>query len=132
MSGLVLRLAPNERVLINGVVIENGSRSNKIAIKTPNANVLRLRDAIHPDSVRTPVTRACYTAQLIITGDIDAEKGRDQLLTEIEQLIHVFIDPDSRRLLTEAGANVDSGNIYGAMRRLNTLLPREARLLAVS
>ena len=132
MSGLVLRLAPNERVLINGVVIENGSRSNKIAIKTPNANVLRLRDAIHPDSVCTPVTRACYTAQLIITGDIDASKGRDQLLTEIEQLIEVFIDPDSRRLLAEAGANVDDGNFYGAMRRLNALLPREARLLAIS
>ena len=59
-------------------------------------------------------------------------KGRDQLLIEIEQLIHVFIDPDSSRLMTEAGANVDSGNIYGAMRRLNALLPREARLLAVS
>ena len=132
MSGLVLRLAPNERVLINGVVIENGSRSNKIAIKTPNANVLRLRDAIHPDSVCTPVTRACYTAQLIITGDIEAEKGRDNLLIEIKQLMQVFIDPDSRRLLTEAGANVDDGNVYGAMRRLNSLLPREARLLAMS
>ena len=37
MSGLVLKLAPNERVLINGAVIENGDRRSKIAIKTPNA-----------------------------------------------------------------------------------------------
>ena len=46
MSGLVLKLAPNERVLINGAVIENGDRRSRIAIRTPNANVLRLKDAI--------------------------------------------------------------------------------------
>lgn len=34
MSGLVLKLAPNERVLINGAVIENGDRRSKISIKT--------------------------------------------------------------------------------------------------
>lgn len=63
MTGLVLKLAPNERVLINGAVIENGERRSKISIRTPNVNVLRLKDAIHPDEAKTPVTRACYIAQ---------------------------------------------------------------------
>ena len=49
MSGLVIKLGPKERVLINGAVIENGDKRSKISIKTPNANVLRLKDAIHPD-----------------------------------------------------------------------------------
>lgn len=48
MSGLVLKLAPRERVLVNGAVIENGDRRCRFSILSPNANVLRLKDAIHP------------------------------------------------------------------------------------
>lgn len=35
MTGLVLKLAPKERVLINGAVIENGDRRSRLAIMTP-------------------------------------------------------------------------------------------------
>ncbi|RJK97338.1 flagellar biosynthesis repressor FlbT [Paracoccus aestuarii] len=130
MSGLVLKLAPNERVLINGAVIENGDRRTKIAIKTPNVNVLRLRDAIHPDSARTPVTRALYIAQLILAGDAEPEEGRRQLLLAIEQLSQVFDDRDSRLLLADSTAAVVESNFYQAMRKLRDLIPRESRLFA--
>lgn len=132
MSGLVLKLAPNERVLINGAVIENGDRRTKIAIKTPNVNVLRLRDAIHPDSARTPVSRACYIAQLILSGDADPVEGRRQLLLAIEQLSQVFDDRDSRILMAEATQAAIDANPYQAMRKLRDLLPREARLFAAA
>jgi flagellar protein FlbT len=132
MSGLVLRLAPNERVLINGAVLENGDRATKIAIKTPDVNVLRLRDAIHPDSARTPVSRACYMAQMILTGDADPVEGRRQLLLAIEQLSQVFEDRDSRLLLADTTASILEGKMYPAMRKLRDLLPREARLFAIS
>lgn len=130
MSFLNLRLAANERVLINGVVIENGDRPTKIAIRTPNVKVLRLRDAMHPDDAKTPVSIACYTAQMILTGDIEPREGRRQLLVTIEQLSQVFTDQDSRQLLAEATEKVAEDKIYVVMRRLRDLLPREARLLA--
>jgi len=130
MSFLNLRLAPNERVLINGAVIENGDRATKIAIRTPNVKVLRLRDAIHPDNAKTPVSIACYTAQMILTGDIEPDEGRRQLLVAIEQLSQVFTDHDSRQLLAEATEKVAEDKIYVVMRRLRDLLPRETRLFA--
>ncbi|MCF3974235.1 flagellar biosynthesis repressor FlbT [Paracoccus salsus] len=130
MSGLVLKLAPNERVLINGAVIENGEKRSKISIKTPNVNVLRLKDAIHPDSATTPVTRACYVAQLILSGDADPREGGRQLLLAIEQLSQVFDDRDSRNLLACATRHAVDGNAYQAMRSLRELLPRESRLFA--
>lgn len=132
MSGFVLNLAPNERVLINGVVIENGDRSAKLAIKTPDASILRQRDAIHPDSACTPVSRACYIAQLILSGEADPTEGRQQLLLAIKQLSQVFQDRDSRQLLADATAGALGGNVYGAMRKLRDLLPRESRLFASS
>lgn len=130
MSGLVIKLGPKERILINGAVIENGDRRSKISIKTPNANVLRLKDAIHPDSVSTPVARVCYVAQLILSGDAEAQEGRQQLLRGIEQLSQVFDDPDSRRLLASASDSAVAGQIYQTLRKLRDLLPRENRMLA--
>lgn len=131
MSGLVLKLAPNERVLINGAVIENGDRRSKISIKTPNANILRLRDAIHPDKAQTPVGRICYICQLIITGDAEEDEGRQQLILGIEQLSQALADRDSHAILSGATAAVIERNYYSALKQLRGLLPRESRLLAV-
>lgn len=130
MSGLILKLAPGERVLINGAVIENGDRRSRIAIKSPNANILRLKEAIHPDDVATPVARVCYAVQLVLSGDADAPEGRRDVLRGIEQLLQVFSDSDSRQALDSATADVVAGNFYQALRRLRALLPQEARLLA--
>lgn len=130
MSGLVLKLGPHERVLINGAVVENGDRRSRIAIMTPNANILRLRDAIHPEEVNTPVRRVCYIAQLVLSGDADPEEARMQLLRGVEQLSQVLVDHDSRKQLALATAGILEDNHYQALKALRSLLPREERLFA--
>lgn len=130
MSGLVLKLGPHERVLINGAVIENGERRSRLAVMTPNAHILRLRDAIHPEEVTTPVRRVCYIAQLVLSGDAAPEQARLQLLRGIEQLSQVLTDHDSRAQLTAASRAVLEDQHYQALKALRTLLPREERLMA--
>lgn len=132
MSGLVLKLGPHERVLINGAVIENGDRRSRLAIMTPNAHILRLRDAIHPEEVNTPVRRVCYIAQMVLSGDADADTARLQLLRGIEQLSQVLTDHDSRTLLTQSTDSVLDGQYYQALKSLRGLLPREERLFAAT
>lgn len=129
-GGLILKLAPGERVLVNGAVIENGERRAKLAIKTPRANILRLSDALHPEQATTPVTRTLYLCQLILSGDLAAEEGRRRLLRALEELSQVFTDPDSRALLDRATAAAIAANEYGALKALRALIPREARLFA--
>jgi flagellar protein FlbT len=130
MSGLVLKLSPGERVLINGAVIENGDRRSRLAIMTPNAHILRLRDAIHPEQANTPVRRVCYIAQLVLSGDVTPTDARQQLLRGIEQLSQVLVDYDSRTQLSLATEAVLEDAHYQALKALRALLPREARLLA--
>ena len=130
MSGLVLKLAPRERVLINGAVIENGDRRSRISIKTPDANILRMRDAIHPGEANTPVRRVCYIAQLVLSGDAKPADARQQLLRGIEQLSQVLTDADSRKLLTTATQTVLDAQFYQTLKALRGLLPREERLMA--
>jgi flagellar protein FlbT len=131
MSGLVLKLGPRERVLVNGAVIENGDKRTRVCVLTPNAHILRLRDAIHPEEVNTPVRRVCYILQLVLSGDAEVGKAHTQVLRGIEQLSQVFRDGDSQRLLAEATAEVTAGRAYQALRALRALLPRETRLLQV-
>ena len=108
MPGLILKLGPGERVMVNGVVMENGPRRTRINILTPEANVLRLRD------------------------EADPAEARRQILAGIEQLSQVFDDPDSRARLTEATEHAIAERFYQSLKTLRTLLPREERLLAVS
>jgi len=130
MSGLVLKLGPRERILINGAVIENGDRRSRLAVVTPDANILRLRDAIHPEEATTPVRRVCYAAQLVLSGDADADETRLQLLRRIEELSQVLTDPDSRAHLAVATEAVIANRFYHCLKALRALLPREDRLLA--
>ena len=130
MTGLILKLAPHERVLINGAVVENGDRRSRLSIMTPNANILRLRDAIHPEQVTTPVRRVCYIAQLVLSGDAEPGDARQQMMRGIEHLSQALVDADSRKQLTVATAAILENQFYPALKALRSLLPREARLLA--
>ncbi|WP_300070624.1 flagellar biosynthesis repressor FlbT [uncultured Ruegeria sp.] len=130
MGGLVLKLAPKERVLINGVVIENGDRRSRFSIVTPEANVLRLRDAIHPNEANTPVRRVCYAAQLVLSGDMEPDHARQHLLRRVEELSQVFTDADSRRVLAKATDALVAEHYYKCLKSLRSLLPREERLMA--
>ena len=130
MSGLVLKLNPKERVLVNGAVIENGDRRSRLSILTPNANILRLRDAIRPDEVNTPVRRVCYIAQLVLSGDVAEDEAAPQIMRGIEQLSQALRDDDSRTHLDAATGAVERRDFYRALKALRNLMPREARLLA--
>lgn len=130
MSGLVLKLGPHERVLINGAVIENSDRRIRFSILTPAANVLRMRDAIDPQQVNTPVRHLCYMAQLMLSGDEIGEGSRLQLLRGIEEMTHMLTDADSRLLLAAATQGVLEDAPYQTLKALRALLPRERRLLA--
>lgn len=130
MSGLILKLGPRERVLINGAVIENGDKRSRLAIKTPGANILRLKDAIHPEEANTPVRRTCYAAQLLLSGDSEVEPTKRQVLRRIEELSRILTDHDSRSFLDTATAAISDEQYYRALKALRALLPREDRLLA--
>jgi len=129
MTGLVLKLGPHERVLINGAVIENGDKRSRLSVMTPNAHILRLKDAIHPGEATTPVRRVCYMAQLVLSGDAAAEEMRLPVLRAIEQLSQILTDADSRAQLALASKAIMGADFYPALKALRSLLPREERLL---
>lgn len=128
-GGLVLRLRPHERFLVNGVVIENGDRRARLRIRTQDAHVLRVRDALHPDEATTPVKRLYYIAQLAVTGEVSAEDTSAELIPGLEALRAAFGQTLCRETLDEALEDARSGRFYHVMRALSRVLPVEAALL---
>jgi flagellar protein FlbT len=128
-GGLVLRLRPFEKFLINGVVIENGERRAKLRVVTQDAHILRVRDAIHPDDANTPARRLYYIAQLAVAG----EAGRDAAMSELEPglmaLRDAFGDALSPAEIDAAIEDARAGRFYHVMRALARVLPKEQALL---
>lgn len=103
MSGLVIKLRPHEQIIINGVIIENGERKSRLRIVTENARIMRMRDTIDPITATTPLKRAHYLTQRVISGDLAASdasaqirqalaKGANSLGVETVEEIQQFID----------------------------------------
>lgn len=129
MSGLVIKLGPKERILINGAVIENGERRSRITVLTSRASILRLRDAIHPEDANTPVRRACYLAQLLLSGGLDTLTTQVRLEGQILSLADILRDPQSQDILARASIAATGENAYSCLKLLRQLLPLEERLL---
>ena len=129
MPGLILKLRAHEQILVNGVVMQNGERNARLIIKTPDAKILRLRDAIHPDEATTPVKRVCYVAQLAVAGETDIERAAKELGDGIAQLSSALNDIAGTEPLMEATTMLEQRNFYGVLRSLRKLLPLEERLL---
>ena len=132
MAGLILKLRAHEQILVNGVVMQNGDRNARLIVKTPNVHILRLRDAIHPDEVDTPVKRVCYIAQLAVAGEVDPQEAAGQLGRGIAQLRDALRGIQGSDALELAVEQLRRRNFYAVLRSLRRLLPIEAMLLARS
>ncbi|MEM9782789.1 MAG: flagellar biosynthesis repressor FlbT [Pseudomonadota bacterium] len=130
MPGLILKLRAHEQILVNGVVMQNGERNARLIVKTPDAKILRLRDAIHPDEVDTPVKRVCYIAQLVVAGEAEEEAAARDLDRGIGQLHAALGEVEGSDALDEALTALRRRNFYACLRHLRRLLPIEAALLS--
>lgn len=129
MAGLVLTLAPYEKVLIGGVVVQNGQKRAALRVEAGAAGVLRLSDAMHPDAARTPLTRCYYAAQLLLLGEAGpgGEAVLARLLSDAAAGFEGFAFSSP---LAEAARAARARAWFRVMRRLRPLLPQEAALLA--
>lgn len=90
MTGLVIKLKPNEKVLVNGVMLQNGDRAARIRIRSEDVSILRARDAIEKQDANTPLKRVYYIAQLALAGEADENQAADEILAGLTPLMSIF------------------------------------------
>lgn len=129
MSGLVLKIAPGERFIVNGALLENGDKPARIRIEDGNVRVLRCRDALRPEEVNTPVKRIYYAIQLLITGDLKPVDTVPAIDAECIALLDIF-RPFDADLIPVLRSMLSRGNHYSALCHLRQVLALESQLLA--
>lgn len=126
MTGLVLKLKPHEKFLVNGVVLQNGDRTSRLRVRTAGASVLRLRDAMHPEEAVTPLKRIYYVAQLAVAGAADEAAARAEMLDRLGTAHAEAATDEARAAIAAAGEAVRAGKLFAAMRTLRTLFAGDA------
>jgi flagellar protein FlbT len=132
MAGLVLKLAPGERILINGLMFENGPKKARITLHAEGAHVLRLRDALHPNQIGGPVSIAYHHAQLAVAGESAPEAAVAELRPRLDDLAFALEGTWAMEALGQAREALEASNFYRMMRALHPLLPLERELLGTT
>ena len=114
MVGLVLKLAPRERVLINGVLIKNGNCRTRIVIHT-RTNILCLKDIILPDDVnKSPLHQAIFYLQTILSCEGRQNRQRFAvMLAEVKRFLS--LDPEITREWSRRFAQEEYYQIFKEM-----------------
>ncbi|MFN3960909.1 MAG: flagellar biosynthesis repressor FlbT [Parvularculaceae bacterium] len=122
MSGLVIKLRPFEKLLVNGAVLQNGSRATRLRVTTQNASILRLRDAMRPGEATTSAEKIYYIAQLAVAGEAEIEEAISELVSLITLAAHCSTVDLERDVYAGALAAAEAGRFYSVMRALRPLI----------
>ena len=120
MTGLVLKLKPFEKLLVNGVILQNGDKAARLRIRTAGASVLRLRDALHPKKAVTSTQKAYYVAQLAVAGLVDKSAASDEILSMLNGQ-----SPNANPNIDAAREAARACKFFSVMRSLRKIIPRE-------
>lgn len=123
---LAINLRPNERLIVNGVVLQNSGTAAKLLIHN-NASVLREKDIITETDATTPARRIYFAIQCkYLFPAKDAA-----YLPLIYQFIQEFetAAPSTLALTREIRTSVDEGALYHALKSAKQLIAREQEIL---
>lgn len=127
---LILKLAPGERLFINGAVVTNGDRRAYLMVET-KAQIVREKDVLLPEDASTPVRRAYFAAQNVLLNAHSSLGNVDAFMQQLESLRGVFLKVEHRALLDEAENQMRMGNTYRTLAALRELILYESVLLEV-
>ena len=123
---LTINLKPRERLIINGVVIENSGPAAKLLVHN-NAALLREKDIVTEEQASTPARRIYFSVQCQY---LFPAKG-DVFLPIIEKFLAEFEEaaPSTAALIAEIRGQVADGQFYRALKSAKQLIVREQEIL---
>ncbi|WP_142848936.1 flagellar biosynthesis repressor FlbT [Telmatospirillum sp. J64-1] len=125
---LKLKLKPQEKVVINGAVIQNGDRMAEIVVVN-RAQVLRQKDVLQEEEANTPVKRAYYVAQLMLLDPQGARQYWPRFQSLMQDLQSAFLNPEILSLLAKALDSAEGKDYYVALSQLRKVMKYEQLVL---
>ncbi len=127
---LKLTLKPNEKLIVNGAVVSNGSPRAVTLTFHNKAQLLQQKDVLLPEDASTPLLRTYFALQCMYLDHDDMETHHKQFVAFCGELYAATRNAVIRTAVTTAVDYVKSGEFYRALSALRAALPVEKQLLA--
>jgi flagellar protein FlbT len=123
---LLIKLAPGEKIVINGVVVENGGDHTTLRILN-QAHVLRAKDILTFEEASSPARRVYYALQCLYLFP----ENQEPYLTSARQFIDDFVKavPSSEPLINEIVDHLKRNDSYQMLKVAKKLVEYERRIL---
>ena len=123
---LKISLKPDEKMILGGAVIKNGSHPSVFFIEN-NVLVLREKDIITEELADTPCKRIYYTVQLMYLDDKNLPQYHAIYWRQVGELID-FVK-SMGPLVTELGEHLLACEYYKALKTAKKMIAYEKELL---
>jgi flagellar protein FlbT len=119
-------LKPNERIIIDGAVIRNGTTTAHLFVEN-KVPVLRQKDILTEAEANTPCKRIYLVVQLMYIGD----GLTDELSGLYWQLARDIIEaaPSMKHLISDISQSIVDANFYQALKQARILISSEEELM---
>jgi flagellar biosynthesis repressor protein FlbT len=125
---LKLSLKPNEKIVLNGAVIQNGDRRSTLLLQN-RASVLREKDIMQPEQACTPARRIYLPIMIMyLQGEEDAEQYNDFAM-RMTEFMSVVMNPEVLEICVGVSRDVMAGEYYKALTKCRKLMDYEAERL---
>lgn len=91
---LKLTLSPNEKLVINGAVIQNGDRRASVVIQN-KASILREKDILLPEQADTPMRRVYFSIMMMYLDEKQQKPHFEDFSTRITEFMNAIRDQDA-------------------------------------
>ena len=123
---LIIELKPNEKLIINGAVIENIGPNTKLRVLN-DCSLMRQKEILSDDDAVTPAARVYYALQCSYIFP----EHKDQYLEAFNQYLLGYLDacPSARDIGVKIATALSNGQVYKALKAAKALLEHEKNVL---
>jgi flagellar biosynthesis repressor protein FlbT len=125
---LKLSLKPNEKIVLNGAVIQNGDRRTTLLLQN-KASVLREKDIMQIEDANTPVRRIYLPIMLMYLQGSESAEQYNEFALRMTEFMSVVRLPAVLEECVGMSREVMSGEYYKALSRCRKLMEYEAERL---
>ena len=123
---LLIKLAPGEKIVINGVAVENGGDHTTLRILN-QANILRAKDILTFTEASTPAKRIYYALQCLYLFSDNQEQHLEHARTYLDDFVKAA--PSSAPLICEIIDHLQRSDFYQMLKVAKKLVEYERKLL---
>jgi flagellar protein FlbT len=127
---LKLTVKPNEKLIVNGAVLSNGSPRAVTLTFHNKAQLLQQKGVLLPEDATTPLLRTYFALQCMYLDHDEMETHHKQFIAFSNELLAATRNVAIRSAITTAASHVSAGEFYRALSALRAALPVEKKLLA--